>query len=64
MTFGSCSRNLRSFGIEPWLLPSLLPCLPAQAYLMFGDPAHLDMFCELYASTMRYLQVGGGRAES
>lgn len=36
---------------------------PLQAYLMFGDPAHLDMFCELYASTMRYLQVrrGGGR---
>lgn len=28
-----------------------------QAYLMFGDRAYLDMFIELYAATMKHMQV-------
>jgi hypothetical protein len=28
-----------------------------QAYLMFGDEEYLDMFLEVYTSTMQYLQL-------
>jgi hypothetical protein len=34
--------------------------LDMQAYIMFGDPSHLEMFTELYAAAMHHLQASGG----
>ncbi len=37
--------------------PPSPPLLLHQAYLMFGDEEYLEMFLDIYASTMRYLQL-------
>lgn len=36
-----------------------VPCPSLQAYLMYGDHEYLNMFGDLYTSTMRWLQIPG-----